>query len=146
VVYAVEHVPQGDGVDGWLADARGADGSGAGRDTVRAPPVGAGEVVVSAGREADVRDHPGAPLPGEDAAQLRHRTGDVHAREPDRNERGVPAPLVRVQVRRGGGHRAEVVAVQGLDRGMPDDAASRRVPVMYAPEVGLLFKKKTEVR
>ena len=76
------------------------------------PPRRAGEVAVDAVGEDDVRDHPVGPLRRQQRVQFDDGPLDAQRRQSDRDERGIPAPHVRVQQRRGGGHRAQVVAAQ----------------------------------
>ena len=70
------------------------------------------EVPVDAVGEDDVRDHPVGPLRRQQRVEFDDGALDAQRRQPDRHERGVPAPHVRVQQRRGGGHHAQVVAAQ----------------------------------
>ena len=79
----------------------------------RARPAGrAREVAVDAVGEHDVRDHAVAPLRREQGVEFDDRAFHRQRSEPDGHERGVPAPHVRIQQRRRGGHRTEVVAAQ----------------------------------
>jgi len=102
-------------MDGRLADAGGADVARCRGRHRRVPAIRAREVV-AAGREPDVRQHPRRPLRAEQGTQFGDRPGYVDPSQADGDEGGVPAPLVRVQRRRRGRHRAEVVRPQDLGR------------------------------
>src|SRR5215468_11770463 len=63
-----------------------------------------------------MRNHPVAPLRGEQRVQFEAGPGQVHGGQADRVERGVPAPLMRVQ---GGGcpsNEASAVIAQYVGR------------------------------
>ena len=80
----------------------------------RGPAGRPGEVAVDAVGEHDVRDHPVGPLRREQGVELDDGPLDAQRRQSDRHERRVPAPHVRVQQRRRGGHHAQVVAAQQI--------------------------------
>jgi hypothetical protein len=76
---------------------------------LRSWPVAVGRRV---GVEHDVGDLAVGPLRRQQRSQLAYRTADVEVGPPDRDEGGVPAPLVRIQVRCGDRPVADVVAMQ----------------------------------
>ena len=80
------------------------------------PARRAGEVAVHPVGEHDVRDHPVGPLRRQQGVEFDH--GPLHAQrcQADRDERGVPAPHVRIEQRRRRGHHAQVVAAKQVGR------------------------------
>ena len=114
---AAVHQPGGRGVHRRLDDAGGGPGRGA-VGAGRVPELRPGEVRPGArGRvEHDVRHPPVDPLRGEQGAQLPPGPVGADVRQADRDERRVPAPLVRVE--RARGHRVVVfpVGVKGGER------------------------------
>ena len=84
---------------------------GRGRPEIRPRPIVAGVRV-----EHDVRHPPVAPLRAEEMLELTERAVGIAMREADRDEGGVPAPLVRIQARRGFGPAADVVPGENRER------------------------------
>ena len=105
---------QRQGVHRRLADpSRLHRGRGRRRRHGGVPPLRPGKVgVILARAEHEVRHHARRPLRGEQALELGHGPPDVQVRPADRDERAVPAPLVRVQDRRRPRPTARVVGVQ----------------------------------
>jgi hypothetical protein len=63
-----------------------------------------------------MRDASVVPLRGEEVLELAECPGRIAVRETDRDERGVPAPLVWVQARSGFRPTADVVPLQDRER------------------------------
>ena len=108
--------PDGQGVDRRLAKAarEGRRGRGVGRLRRGGGPVlGAGEVALRWGLlvEDDVGDLAGRPLVVEERDELAGGAPGVELGQADGDKRRVPAPLVRVEIRRGLRPFARVVAV-----------------------------------
>src|SRR5690606_19865465 len=105
VLHRGDGAVHGYGMDRGRHDPAGADprrGSGGG---LAGPARRPREVLAvrDAGIEADVRQHPVPPLPPERRAHLLDRALRIHMDKPGRDEGAVPAPLVRVEPRRGPG-------------------------------------------
>ena len=75
--------------------------SGAPSQAAEPHSSGPGRVVGIGDVEDDVRDHPVSPLAAEQRSNLRSCTRRVDACEPDRDQCGVPVPLVRIEVATG---------------------------------------------
>jgi hypothetical protein len=90
-------------VGGWLAQAAGVGrcGRGVGRSSGARPVIGAGEVALwrGFGVEDDVRDFAGLPLMVEKREKFPGGAACIEVCKPYGDEAGVPAPLVRIEVR-----------------------------------------------
>lgn len=112
VARALVDAADGRGVQRRLDDpGRARVGGGVGRAR-RLPHRGAREVAVARSAEHDVRHEAVRPLPLEQRAELRARALLVAARQADRDQRRVPAPLVRVEVRSRARAAPEPVAIE----------------------------------
>ena len=124
--------PDGDGVDGRLAQPAGARTRGrilGERGGI--PALHVGEVALGRGIRVEdyVGDLPRRPLAGKQGLELVRRAAVVHVREAERYERGVPTPLVRIQRRCRFGPGFQAVAAQDVRREWVDAfEAARRWP------------------
>lgn len=110
------HPQRGGRVHGGLDDPRRPR---PGRCMLRAldlPVVGTREVPAPCVAEDDVRQKAVAPLPGEERTQLKLGPLLVVMRIPHGDESRVPAPLMRIQLRRGSGDAVELVGDQHRHR------------------------------
>ncbi|MCQ0020135.1 hypothetical protein LUX39_45755 [Actinomadura madurae] len=110
-----------EGVQGRLGEAGGLDAVRGVRLPFAVPQVRAREerVPVEGRVEHDVGEHPVRPLAAEEGEQLGLGPVAAVAGEPHADEGRVPAPLVRVEARRGGGGGPGPVGVEDPGRGVP---------------------------
>ncbi len=108
---AAVDLPGGRRVHGRLDDPRRRRLRGRQRREMGLPELGPGEVAGIAS-EPDVREEPVRPLAREDRAQLGLRALLIPARITDRDARRIPAPLVRVEMRRRAGRVAHPVRLE----------------------------------
>jgi len=100
------------------AGMRGPGGSIGRNGAVPVRPVREIAVVRDALVENDLGTLP-SPIGGRTIVPVRRRPSAVDVRPPDGDEGAVPAPLVRVQVRRRLGPATAIVAPQDVDRSRP---------------------------
>ena len=123
----------GNGVQWRLADAaRGGLVGRVGGQLMARPTVRPREVTGRRRVEHYVGHHARTPLPGEERIEVVPCPLEVEGGQADRDEGGVPAPLVRVEVRgrlypTGVGIEAEdICSARDHDSGLVDDAWRRR--------------------
>src|SRR6202034_2710613 len=106
-----------DRVDGRIYDPAGR-GRGWGLLTVYSafPLRRTWPVAVGGGIEDDVWQQTVVPLSGEERVEFKPGAWQVGGRQADRVERGVPAPLVRIESRCGPRDEASAVVSQGVSR------------------------------
>src|SRR5829696_6232324 len=164
---ALQYVQGGDGMHWRLAEAAGVGWGGrrVGGSRGAGPVLRAGEVALGRGLrvEHDVRHLPVLPLVLKEGEKLAGGAAGVEAGEADGDECGIPAPLVRVEVRRCFRPGAHVVVAQDLGRprrqpDLPDESGlhawqaivirahlprSRLLAVLYSFPLRLLVLRTT---
>ena len=118
-----EDPPHRDRMHRWLDETARRHFGRRGAHVARAPEVRTRPVIGDVRVEDDVRDAAVGPLRREEMLELLDRPRRVEMREADRDERAIPAPLVRIQTRRRLGP-----ATHDRSRAAPQRRRSRAVP------------------
>jgi hypothetical protein len=122
----LEDPPHRDGVHRRLDETAGRERGRRCAHIARTPEIWAGPVIRDLRVEHDVRDAAVRPLRLEQVLELLERARRIEMSEPDRDERAVPAPLVRIETRRRLRPAADIVRAQHSSSGGPEICIARR--------------------